>query len=218
MKTKYSIIVSIILAVGLILVAGAGSKVAAQKYKVGDRVEIDTNQTSWSYPDSKQVWQTGTVTEVDQRAGYGALILMTAVGVPMIWMGDEFGENVPKTEHSNKINWNLLESESNKELLEYYKNLIELRKSHAAFYAATCEFFHEDPDSRVISFNRFDHDSNNAVIVLNLSDRDLENYTIQNFPLTGECIEWTSKNKMTIDNNSLTTNLARREGTVFVNI
>ena len=70
MKTKYSFIVSIILAAGIILVAGTGSKLAAQKYKVGDRVEIDTNQTSFSYPDSKQVWQTGTVTEVDQRAGY----------------------------------------------------------------------------------------------------------------------------------------------------
>ena len=70
MKPKYRFIVSIILAAGLILVAGTVSKVAAQKYKVGDRVEVDTNQTSWSYPDSKQVWQTGTVTEVDQRAGY----------------------------------------------------------------------------------------------------------------------------------------------------
>src|SRR6185369_8267219 len=67
------------------------------------------------------------------RAKLGALILMTSIGVPMIWMGEEFGEHVPMSENTNKINWTLLENEPNKELFNYYRTLIRLRTTNSAF-------------------------------------------------------------------------------------
>ncbi len=154
--------------------------------------------------------------ELYTRAKLGALILMTAVGVPMIWMGEEFGEHVPMSEQSNKINWTLLENETNKELFEYYKRLIHLRTTNAAFHTTNIEFFHEDTDSGVLCFHRFDDEGNRAVIVLNLSDTDLDAYTVPNFPIDGTCHEWTKDLKVEIAGNQLTLNLSRREGLVFI--
>lgn len=152
--------------------------------------------------------------ELFRRAKLGALILMTAVGVPMIWMGEEFGEHVVMSETSNKINWTLLENDENKELFNYYKTLIGLRTTNGAFTSTNLEFFHQDSESGVLCFRRFD-DGNSVVVVLNLSDEDLENYSISNFPLSGNCSEWTKSKEIEISANGPTLYLARREGLVF---
>ncbi len=153
--------------------------------------------------------------ELYTRAKLGALILMTAVGVPMIWMGEEFGEHVPMSEQSNKINWTLLENEPNKELFNYYKTLIGLRTANTAFQSTNIEFFHEDTECGVLCFHRYDDAGNGVVVALNLSDDDLENYTIPNFPLDGTCREWTADHEVEITANGLTCDLSRREGLVF---
>lgn len=153
--------------------------------------------------------------ELYTRAKLGALILMTAVGVPMIWMGEEFGEHVFMSEQSNKINWTLLENEPNKELFNYYKVLIGLRTTNTAFQTTNIQFFHEDSNSGVLCFHRYDDAGISAAIVLNLSDDDLDNYTIPNFPIDGTWREWTKNYEIDTAANQLTTNLLRREGLVF---
>jgi 1,4-alpha-glucan branching enzyme len=153
--------------------------------------------------------------ELFRRAKLGALILLTSVGVPMIWMGEEFGEHVPMSEQSNKIDWTLLENDANKHLFNYHKTLIKLRKTNAAFGSTNIEFFHEDPESGVLCFHRFDDDGNSVAVVLNLSDTDLENYSIPNFPLDGNCREWTKDKEIEVSTNELALDFARREGLVF---
>lgn len=150
------------------------------------------------------------------RAKLGALILLTAVGIPMIWMGEEFGEYVPLTEKSNKINWTLLETDANKDLLNYYKTLIQLRKTNAAFFSPNVEFFHEDHENGVLAFLRFDTEGNGAVVVLNLSDSVLENYVIANFPSDGVWHEWTKDFDVEVNENRFISTLKRREGLIFV--
>jgi 1,4-alpha-glucan branching enzyme len=63
-----------------------------------------------------------------KRAKLEVVLVMTAVGIPLIWMGDEFGEYKPKTIESAKIDWSLLGNDANRGLFEYYKGLIALRK------------------------------------------------------------------------------------------
>ncbi len=150
------------------------------------------------------------------RAKLGALTLLTAVGVPMIWMGEEFGEYVPMSEQSNKIKWTLLENAANKELFEFYKTLIQLRKTNPAFYTANVDFFHEDAENGVLGFHRYDDLGNSAVIILNLSDIDLENYEIPKFPTDGEWHEWTKNYNVEVDEKKLVSALKRRQGLVFV--
>jgi 1,4-alpha-glucan branching enzyme len=150
------------------------------------------------------------------RAKLGALILLTAVGVPMIWMGEEFGEHVPMSEGSNKINWTLLENEANKNLFEYYKNLIKLRKTNSAFHTPNIEFFFEDSESNVLAFERFDDRGNVAVIIVNFSDDDLESYEVNNFPEGENWHEWTKDHETKIKEKTLTISLPRRSGLVFI--
>lgn len=150
------------------------------------------------------------------RAKLGALVLITAVGVPMIWMGEEFGEYVPISDQSNKIHWTLLETTENKDLFNYYKSLIALRKANSAFTTANIEFFHEDAGSGVLCFQRYDETGNVVVIALNLSDDDLENYVISKFPDGEKWHEWTKDYETEVGNNRKTITLKRREGLVFV--
>ena len=154
--------------------------------------------------------------EAFRRARLGALILLTAVGVPMIWMGEEFGEYVPMSEQSNKINWTLLENDENKNLFEYYKTLTKLRKTNPAFHTPNVGFFHDDADNGVLGFQRFDDKGNVAVVILNLSDNDLENYTIENFPAGEKWHEWTKDYDTEITKNALTVSLPHREGLIFI--
>ncbi len=110
--------------------------------------------------------------ELYKRAKLGALILMTAVGVPMIWMGEEFGEYVPMSEQSNKIDWTLLQNDANRDLHEYYSRLIQFRTTDPTMRTANLDFFHEDRDSGVLCFRRYDDEGDSVVVVINLSDED----------------------------------------------
>ncbi|MGI9054545.1 MAG: alpha-amylase family glycosyl hydrolase [Pyrinomonadaceae bacterium] len=154
--------------------------------------------------------------EAFRRAKLSALILLTAVGVPMIWMGEEFGEYVPMSEASNKINWTLLENDENKNLFEYYKTLIKLRKTNPAFHTLNVEFFHEDSDNGVLAFQRFDDAGNIAAVIINLSDNDLEDYAVENFPEGKNWHEWTKDYDTEVEENSLIVSLPHREGLIFI--
>lgn len=150
--------------------------------------------------------------ELYRRAKLGALILMTSVGVPMIWMGEEFGEHAVMSEQTNKIDWTLLESGPNKDLHSYYRTLIRLRTTSEAFRSLNIEFFHEDPENGVISFHRFDDAGNAFVVLLNLSDNDLVGYQVPNFPFDEACREATKGLEFEPKDHVLTLDLPRREG------
>lgn len=153
--------------------------------------------------------------ELYKRAKLGALILMTSVGVPMIWMGEEFGEHVPMSEQSNKIDWTLLQNDTNSELHEYYKRLIDFRTNDPTMRTANLDFFHEDADSGVLCFRRYDDEGDSAVVVINLSDETVENYEIPDFPVDGDLYEITTRSEYTASDGKLTLDLERRTGLVF---
>lgn len=153
--------------------------------------------------------------ELYLRAKLGALILLTAVGVPMIWMGEEFGEHVPMSEQSNKIDWTLLQNDTNSELHEYYKRLIDFRTTDPTMRTANLDFFHEDVDSGVLCFRRYDDEGDSVVVVINLSDETVENYEIPEFPLDGELYEITTRSGITASDSRLSLDLERRTGLVF---
>jgi len=62
-----------------------------------------------------------------------AALLITAMGVPMLWMGEEFGERKSETvTQPKKIAWPLLSRDLNQDLFEFHKHLIALRKQSIA--------------------------------------------------------------------------------------
>ncbi len=153
--------------------------------------------------------------EAFRRDKLGAAMLMTAFGIPMLWMGQEFGESKAKTIEQNKINWNLLANPDNRELFDYYKKLIALRKDHAALRSDKLAFFHEDHDHKILCYVRWSEAGEKVAVVLNLSGETLAGYTIPNFPADGEWREVTRDFGVQATGNQLVIDLPEREALVL---
>ncbi len=149
------------------------------------------------------------------RVKLGAAILFTAVGVPLIWMGEEFGEYKPKTPDSAKIDWTLLGNDHNRGLFESYKGLINLRKSNHALYTENIEFFHENPEAKVLAYTRWNDEGSRVVVVANFSDNFLAGYQVSGCP-AGKWHEWTKDYDLESGEDGLMTDLGEYEAKVFV--
>lgn len=151
-----------------------------------------------------------------KRAKLGIVLLMTAVGVPLIWMGEEFGEYKAKTIEQAKIDWTLLGNDMNKGLWEYYKGLIHLRKNNQALYTENIDFFHEDPDSKVFAYTRWNDEGSRVVVVANLSENYLAGYSVPHFPANGTWHEWTGNYDVESGDDNIMIDLPEYEAKVFV--
>jgi 1,4-alpha-glucan branching enzyme len=151
-----------------------------------------------------------------KRVKLGVVLLMTAVGVPLVWMGEEFGEYHPKKTESQKIEWNLLENDLNKSLFEYYKGLIHLRKQNQALYTENIEFFYEDPESKVLAYARWNDEGSRVVVVANFSDQYLAGYRVPHFPENGTWHEWTGDYDLESGDDNILIDLPEYEAKVFV--
>jgi len=153
--------------------------------------------------------------ELYLRAKLGAFILLTAVGVPMIWMGEEFGEYVPMSEQPNKIHWTLLEAESNQSLHDYYGTLIRLRTQNDALYSSDLTFVHEDSENNVLAYIRGSDETGRAACIINLSDSDLNGYEFRDLPVTAGMTEMTVGHAFEIIDQKIKLDLPRRTGLLF---
>lgn len=151
-----------------------------------------------------------------KRLKLGAALLMTAMGVPMLWMGAEFGEYKPKTPDPAKIEWSLLGNDLNRGLFDYYRGLITLRKSNPALYTENVNFFYEDPEARVLAYIRWNEEGARVVVVANFSDSFLADYAIPGFPENGTWHEWTGDYDVEVHDQQLVTDLPGYEAKVFV--
>lgn len=149
-----------------------------------------------------------------KRAKLGAVLLMTAVGVPLVWMGNEFGEYNPDEEI--KIDWSLLENDANQGLFDYYRGLIDLRKNNHALRCSNIDFFYEDPESKVLAYTRWNNEGSRIVVAINFSGNFLQDYTIHHFPQGGTWHEWTNNYDVEAQQDSLTVSLGEYEAKVFV--
>lgn len=154
--------------------------------------------------------------EAFKRAWLGAAILMTSIGVPLIWMGQEFGEYGYKTTEKNKLEWALLGNEENKALRELYKGLIRLRKENSSLHGTDINFFHENRDLGVLAYVRWNGEGSRVAIIINTSGNYLKDYLVPSFPADGVWHEWTNDYDLNVEGGNLVTDLAEYEAKVFV--
>jgi 1,4-alpha-glucan branching enzyme len=89
------------------------------------------------------------------KAMLGATILMTIPGVPMIYQGQEWGEESDKLVNArNTLHWGRRNSEMGQRFMEHYRVLSALRRKHPALRGADMEFILIDRDKRVAVFRR----------------------------------------------------------------
>ncbi|MBW4596764.1 MAG: alpha amylase C-terminal domain-containing protein [Brasilonema angustatum HA4187-MV1] len=154
--------------------------------------------------------------EAFRRLKLGAAILLTAMGVPMLWMGQEFGEYKPNTQESSKIEWGLLGNDLNHSLFEYYKGLIHLRKSNHALYTENVDFIHENPEDKVLAYSRWNDEGSRVVVVANFSENFLGEYQVSNFSNNGKWHEWTGNYDVEANDDRITIDIGPYEAKVFV--
>lgn len=151
-----------------------------------------------------------------KRSSLGATILMTAVGIPLIWMGDEFGCYKEKSLDPTKINWTILKNDLNQDLFSDYQGLIRLRQENYALRTANVEFFHENPDDKVIGYIRWNDEGSRVVVVANFSDHYLANYEVSGFPHDGSWHEWLNDYDVQVENGALVIDLPGYEAKILV--
>ena len=116
-------------------------------------------------------------------------IVFTSQGVPFMFTGEEIFRDKKGVHNSfcspdeiNAIDWSL--KHSNREQFDYYRNLIQLRKSHPAFRLATAEEvckhlqFIENTPKQVVAYTLNDNaggdEWNQIVVAFNGSDQSAE--------------------------------------------
>jgi 1,4-alpha-glucan branching enzyme len=154
-----------------------------------------------------------------ERAKLAAVLLMTAMGIPMLWMGEEFGEYQQKSEDvtkPQKITWSLLLDDQNYDLFEYYQKLITLRQQTPALQSDNIKFFYENADDKVLAYSRWDEQNSHVVVVVNFSERSLNQYKISDFPTTEDWRDWVGNREVKSGEDGLVTDLPSYTAKIFV--
>jgi 1,4-alpha-glucan branching enzyme len=154
--------------------------------------------------------------ETFTRIKLGFALLMTSVGIPLILMGEEFGEYKPLKPEPNELDWTVLEEENNQDIWNYCRGLIQLRKNNHALRTNNIEFFYEDPEAKVFAYTRWNDEGSRVVVVVNGSDRFLEGYEVSHFPEDGKWHEWTLDYDVEVQEGRLIVDLGEYEAKVFV--
>jgi pullulanase len=146
-----------------------------------------------------------------RRIKLAFVCLLTAVGIPMILAGEEFGDqhdlfgaggNVTHEggKQVDPVNYSRVEEVERNELFRYVSRLVDLRKKHPALSVNETEFIHCDfsEGKRVLVWKRGKPDSDDFVVVVaNFSSYgtpDASNsqagYRVHNWPATPTGRKW----------------------------
>ncbi len=174
-----------------------------------------------SHDESYAIAELGAAGVFDQaafrRAKNAATLLLTAPGIPMLEMGEEFGEYSPTSIDDVKIHWELLDTPLARDLHRYYKSLLLLRKTNRALQQDNnIEFLYVNPERQVLAFKRWDEQGNVVVVVVNLHDTFAGEVEIPTLPADGAWHEWLYDYDVTVQGGILRDQLAESEIKIYL--
>ncbi len=152
-----------------------------------------------------------------RRQQLGAALLLTAPGLPMIWMGTEFGESLPKSLDPQPIRWNLLTKRGPATLRETFARLIALRLATPALTSNTIEILSAQSDPPVLAFQRWTEEGQIVVVAANLRDEQCDAVEIPNWPAEGAWRDVTRNETLTVTGGTWQIDLAPSEVRIFRN-
>jgi 1,4-alpha-glucan branching enzyme len=97
-------------------------------------------------------------------------LLLTSPGLPMVWMGCEFGMPGERTLDQTPVDWNLLAHSEHVALRDLHRALIALRQRHAALACGEFEPVLCDTERQLIAYRRWTPDMSLALVVAHLRD------------------------------------------------
>ena len=168
------------------------------------------------------MWDLGEVAKTFDESAFrrvklGAAILMTAPGVPMLWMGQEFGFARPKSLGWDRLDWTLLNNEMNSDLLRRYRALIKLRTSTPALQGESgYEVICQDQERCIFGYKRWDDQGGIVVVVANLQGVYAGEVKIGNWPGDGKWHEYLYNYDVEVQGGILTDTLAESEVKIYI--
>jgi 1,4-alpha-glucan branching enzyme len=140
------------------------------------------------------------VYDKEQRSKLAFACLLTSVGIPMIFAGDEFCDQqdlpaVYPSKEVDPVDYSRVREPWRAELFKYVANLIKFRKESVALSVNDTEFIHLDFEQgrRILAWVRGKSGSSDCVVVVaNFSDcyTPGPEYVVHNWPVTPAGMRW----------------------------
>ncbi|KAA3613760.1 MAG: PKD domain-containing protein [Calditrichaeota bacterium] len=112
-----------------------------------------------------------TYSDAVKKSKLGATVLFTSAGVPMIYHGQEFGEDTERTIDANPLHWEYLNQPVGAEIKNHYDRMIWLFNNHAALTSTFLSTDLKDPGKNLIVYRR-EFGADKIVIAANLSNQN----------------------------------------------
>ncbi len=147
--------------------------------------------------------QNNGIVAKEERIKLAFVCLLTAVGIPLIFAGDEFADEhdlppIHPEKQRDAVNFERIMDPFRKRIFEYVSRLVKLRTSNEALGVNETEFIHVDFDDgkRVVAWRRGRPNSDRQVVVVaNFSDFESwrsgsDEYRVPNWPATPPGTRW----------------------------
>jgi 1,4-alpha-glucan branching enzyme len=104
-----------------------------------------------------------------RKSALGATVLFTAVGVPMTYHGQAWGDHRPKNMDHNYIQWESLDTPGGKGLYEHYRRMAWLRRERDALRTTHIAIDAVYPDRKCVVYHRWNDAGDRVVVAANFS-------------------------------------------------
>ena len=149
------------------------------------------------------------------KALAGLIALFTAPGVPMLYAGQEFGEDTPRTVDFLPIDWSKLDKPLHRRHWEIVRRLVHARRTSPALRGEHIEFLPDDfAATGLARYRRWDDAGNTALVALNFGGEMRE--TVLDFPKAGLWREVVNERVERMGAAAHTLHLPAWQGRVFV--
>ncbi|PMD64238.1 glycoside hydrolase family 13 protein [Hyaloscypha bicolor E] len=118
------------------------------------------------------------VTDMERRAKFAFALFLTAVGIPMIFAGEEFLDQMDRPvgdKQSDPVNYERKSEDWRTRIFNYVANMVQFRKSCPALGDNDTEFIHVDQSrgGKIMAWKRGDQDTEGSeYVVANWPDKD----------------------------------------------
>ncbi len=152
-----------------------------------------------------------------RRVKLATAMLLTSPGIPMLWMGQEFGASNPKSLDPQPIDWALLENADNRGLQLFTAGLVKLRRNTPALCCDQFQVLMKDTDRHLFAYKRWNDEGGVVVVVANLEDTPAGDFTLMDAGLEdGEWHEHAYNYDLHIVGGVLTDKLGPSEVKIFL--
>ncbi|GFF40563.1 LOW QUALITY PROTEIN: neopullulanase [Aspergillus udagawae] len=129
------------------------------------------------------------INDIKQRSKLAFTCLLTAVGIPIIFAGEEFCDQMDhpvRQKQVDPMNYQQKAQDWRGRVFDYVATLIRLRKESSALGVNDTEFIHVDEsrDGKIIAWKRGAQGQAPVVVVANFTDQDTpgNEYFVENWP------------------------------------